>query len=614
FDGSGPPGSSQVFNNHLPLDPALGGAVAITKTTPSLNVSRGDLVPYEITFDNGLPVPLEDLSLVDRYPAGFRYIEGSARIDGVPVEPTIQGRELVWTDVGVDALASRSVVLLLGVGAGVREGEFVNRAQAFSSVTGLGLSGEASATVRVVPDPTFDCTDVLGKVFDDRNRDGIQDAGENGIAGVRLMTVRGLAVTTDPEGRFHITCAVVPDETRGSNFVLKLDDRSLPSGYRMSTRQTQVQRATRGKALRFRFGASIHRVVGLDVADPVFVPGETSLRAQWRPRIERLLDELEKGRGVLRLSYVADVEASRLVDRRLEALKKLIRAAWEERGEKPLEIETEIFWRRGGPSERSTAPIDPGSRTSRLPPVGAGPPGLELAPGRSVERSLPVDEPITRWSVDPERIEKEVSDRLEEREVSRPQVETVKRTDVVPPIRFESGAARIPADSIERLRAVLDEMQSLPNVRLHLVGHADDQPLSPDLARLFGDNEGLSRERAGEVAELLQEALSLPPESISYSWAGASRPVVPNDSDRGQALNRRVEVEVWSDEIEETTAVEEVVVPEDFKRVKVCRTETVCRLRYRVGHERRTRLRNLVPPLDYGEEVLDVPQRFLDQI
>ncbi|MHA7840050.1 MAG: isopeptide-forming domain-containing fimbrial protein, partial [bacterium] len=96
FDGSGPPGSSQVFNNHLPLDPALGGAVAITKTTPSLNVSRGDLVPYEITFDNGLPVPLEDLSLVDRYPAGFRYIEGSARIDGVPVEPTIQGRELVW--------------------------------------------------------------------------------------------------------------------------------------------------------------------------------------------------------------------------------------------------------------------------------------------------------------------------------------------------------------------------------------------------------------------------------------------------------------------------------------------------------------------------------------
>ena len=45
-------GSSQAFNNHIPLDPVFGGSVAITKTTPAINVSRGDLVPYEITFRN----------------------------------------------------------------------------------------------------------------------------------------------------------------------------------------------------------------------------------------------------------------------------------------------------------------------------------------------------------------------------------------------------------------------------------------------------------------------------------------------------------------------------------------------------------------------------------
>ena len=87
-----------------------------------------------------------------------------------------------------------------------------------------------------MPDPTFDCTDVIGKVFDDTNRNGEQDEGEPGLPGVRVVTGRGLAARTDQYGRFHITCAVTPREGRGSNFVLKLDDRTLPSGYRMSTR------------------------------------------------------------------------------------------------------------------------------------------------------------------------------------------------------------------------------------------------------------------------------------------------------------------------------------------------------------------------------------------
>jgi hypothetical protein len=43
------PGTSQIFNNHIPLDPELSGSIAISKTTPLLNVTRGQLVPYVIT-------------------------------------------------------------------------------------------------------------------------------------------------------------------------------------------------------------------------------------------------------------------------------------------------------------------------------------------------------------------------------------------------------------------------------------------------------------------------------------------------------------------------------------------------------------------------------------
>jgi uncharacterized repeat protein (TIGR01451 family) len=361
LDGTQVPGSSQIFNNHIPLDPILDGAVAITKTTPTLNVTRGQLVPYEIGFSNELGVDLQQLTIVDRYPAGFRYVEGSARLDGVPVEPTINGRELTWTDVGVASSSRRSIRLLLAVGAGVSEGEFVNRAQAVDGGSGAAVSGEATASVRVVPDPNFACTDVIGKVFDDKNRNGVQDLGELGLPGVRLVTARGLAAKTDPHGRFHVTCAATPREGRGSNFVLKLDDRTLPSGYRMSTRKLQVKRATRGKALRFNFGASVHRVVGLDLADAVFVPGSAEMRAQWKPRMSLLVEELERSPATLRLSYIADVEDEDLVEQRLDAVKQEIAEAWEALDGYELTIEPEVFWRNGGPLDSSTASI-PDSR------------------------------------------------------------------------------------------------------------------------------------------------------------------------------------------------------------------------------------------------------------
>jgi uncharacterized repeat protein (TIGR01451 family) len=303
LDDTAQPGTSQLFNNHIPLDPRLDGAIGVTKTTSSVNVTRGQMVPYVITLNNSYGANLTDVSIVDRFPAGFRYVEGSARFDDVPTEPVVLGRELTWSNLTLVTDARHEIKLLLAVGAGISEGEFVNRALAISSLTGIAMSEEAEATVRLVPDPTFDCTDVTGKVFDDGNRNGIQDGDESGLGGIRLVTATGLAATTDSNGRYHITCAI----SRGSEFILKLDDRTLPSGFRASTRPVQVQRATRGKALKINFGASIHRVVGLDIADAVFEPGSVEMRPHWRPRINVLLNELSKAPATLRLARRARV-------------------------------------------------------------------------------------------------------------------------------------------------------------------------------------------------------------------------------------------------------------------------------------------------------------------
>src|SRR5690606_712858 len=238
----------------------------------------------------------------------------------------------------------------------------------------------------------------------------------------------------------------------------------------------------------------------------------------------------------------------------------------------------------------------------------------ETPRGEAVERHLPGDLELMEWVHDPETLGVNVGDRIETREVAAERLETVKLTGLVPPIRFESGVAEIPPSTVTELRRILDEMRGRRNVRLHLIGHADNQPLSPALAAIFGDNEGLSRERAGEVAEFLKRSLDLPPEAISYEWAGDTQPVASNDTPEGRAQNRRVEVEVWYDEVKSGVALEEFVVQEDFRRIKVCRMETVCRLRYVDGHERRTRVQNLVAPLRFTDEAVEVSPQFIEQI
>ena len=73
----------------------------------------------------------------------------------------------------------------------------------------------------------------------------------------------------------------------------------------------------------------------------------------------------------------------------------------------------------------------------------------------------------------------------------------MKLSNLVDPIRFESGVADIPGETVVSLGNILGRMKDRINVRLHLIGHADNRPLSERLVQIYGDNGGLSRERAG---------------------------------------------------------------------------------------------------------------------
>ena len=102
---------------------------------------------------------------------------------------------------------------------------------------------------------SFNCSDIIGIVFDDQNKNGFHDPSERGLPGVGIATVNGVWVVTDRLGRFSLPCALIPGRF-GSSFILKLDPRSLPAGYQVTTHNPVWLRATAGRVHVVGFGAT----------------------------------------------------------------------------------------------------------------------------------------------------------------------------------------------------------------------------------------------------------------------------------------------------------------------------------------------------------------------
>ncbi|OGP53512.1 MAG: hypothetical protein A2Y65_10845 [Deltaproteobacteria bacterium RBG_13_52_11] len=245
--------SANVVNNHIPLDP-LGEALLITKTVNKKTASIGDLILYTLRIQNTTAADLSNITIRDNIPAGFKYIEGSARIDGQPITP-VGTRPIEFQGLTFLAHQTRTITYVLIVGSGVQEGEYENTAFALRS--GNRISNIARASVCVVKDPIFELTTIIGKVFHDKNANGVQDEGEDGIALAKVVSVRGEIITTDKFGRYHMAGVDAGRPDRGRNFILKVDPKSLAAGARFTTDNPRVIRITPGLMQKINFGVQL---------------------------------------------------------------------------------------------------------------------------------------------------------------------------------------------------------------------------------------------------------------------------------------------------------------------------------------------------------------------
>ena len=331
-------GDPDVIDNHVPLDPFLTrSGLVVTKTSPRRSASTGDLIPYEITVRNTENARRADVDVIDVLPHGLTYVTGTARVNGVASEPqfTNGNRELVWPGQIIPANSEVTYELVLVVGAGVSEGQAVNTGLAENGADGSEISNRGTATVAIVPSTVFDCSELIGQVFEDYNGNGYQDDGEPGIPSIRLVTVNGEIITSDEHGRYHIACAAVPDARIGSNFVLEVDEASLPQGWAMTTDNPRSVRLTRGMMGVLNFGASESELVRLDIGANAF-DAQGDLTPGVLSRL-RALAAGENGNVVVRATYaMAPGEDAARVSARLSTIRAALQGVFAQNREGPL--------------------------------------------------------------------------------------------------------------------------------------------------------------------------------------------------------------------------------------------------------------------------------------
>ncbi|PKG36361.1 MULTISPECIES: SdrD B-like domain-containing protein [Psychrobacter] len=215
-------------------------SLVVTKESDVKSAELGDYVSYTINITNSGNSTAYDVQLKDALPRGFDYVDGSVRIGknaDIDINQTqttefkADGKYQVLSLGNMTAGETKNITYRVLVGASSLGGDGINRATAVASnEQGQSLiSREAQWKIEVERGVMNTDGIIVGKVYHDINRDGIQqkDVGELGVAGVRIYMENGNFIVTDPEGKYNFY------GVSAKTHVLKVDRTTIPNATEM---------------------------------------------------------------------------------------------------------------------------------------------------------------------------------------------------------------------------------------------------------------------------------------------------------------------------------------------------------------------------------------------
>ena len=251
--------------------------INIVDETPKLKVTKesqvktaelGDYVNYTISVKNDGKSTAYDVSLKDALPRGFDIVPNSVRITEGQVSNDVNinqaqtnqfkanGKYQVLGLGDLNAGDTKNITYRVLIGSSALGGDGINRAIAVGRDENDEPIASLEAQWPIEVSRGVMNTDgiIIGKVYHDINRDGIQqkEDGELGVAGVRIYMENGNFIVTDPEGKYNFY------GVSAKTHVLKVDSTTIPRETELVTQSNRNAGDAGSRFVDLKYG-ELHR-------------------------------------------------------------------------------------------------------------------------------------------------------------------------------------------------------------------------------------------------------------------------------------------------------------------------------------------------------------------
>ncbi|EAT12009.1 hypothetical protein RED65_11730 [Oceanobacter sp. RED65] len=529
--------SGITFRMDVPLDPK-DNTVLLTKTANKNSAGIGELVAYRIQIEN-TEIPGTNIKIEDRLPQGFRYVAGSAQLNGNQlVDPTISADgQLLSFNIG-DLAVEESLTLqyLTRISVNTPVGTAINSAwlidQEDIANEGVLESNTTKAAIEIQEDLFANSTRLFGRVYIG-SCNGEQQVADEGLSDVRIYLENGTYVVTDEDGFWHI------EDQKPGTHVVQLDTDTLPKYLDLMACENYGQHA----------GREYSQFVDLQ-------PGSF-----WRTDFVVKLKPPSKGQVTQRLSSriepVTERDKSNAKDIALALNQKIVyRVDLTGTGVKLKDLRSLIMLPPGVSYKTGSATLD--GNTIQAPKKYDEQTLLFSLndPGEDWGHLLEFEAWITEQAKAGELSTRSVAmfDSPSEANQRTPVAITSALLSLVPENKevhkpeeapkFSSFSRDLSQADINAMKSVLEQLRGLEDLRIEVAGHTDNVPIAKRSRHIFNNNYELSLARARSAADYLMRELELGPEQVTISGYGSQRPVTNNGNEQSRALNRRVEVNI----------------------------------------------------------------------
>jgi len=525
-----------------------GQTLELRKSANKKEAVVGDVINYLIEISNKTVRNVTPVRVDDQIPPNFKYVKGSARLNGSAMKDPTGNRTLTF-DIGVvpalvDANGNgradpgepgyMTLTYQLVVGSGATPRDYVNTAAAKDVCDECFISNPSEATVTVILDPLLDLGTIIGKVFEDKNSDGWQDQDEPGVPGAIVVLDNGDYSITDEFGRFHFP-AVNPGHR-----LVKINILSLPVGSSVTTDEALVVSVTPGLLAKANFGVITRRdteAIGHPRQTGMGIKSEAKERPVQIVGSAETLDLMINGimaslpASDIRMSAEGPYEIVELNDGKLA---------------KPVQFNTDLDRPDKVASWKLVLFDGKGDVFRTISMMGALP-RIILWDGLSDQKKMVKGGEIYQYQL-------EITSTDGSQSKSARRIFGVNHTTAIylnlTGGAFETGSAKLSRDAESMLKRISDVLRQHPQEKIIIEGHTDAIGSAKE-------NLELSKRRVEAAIAYLVTVEKIPEDRFVPMWYGMSRPIANNATPEGRSLNRRVVIKGEVHEIDKAKLIDE---------------------------------------------------------